>query len=193
MKKIAVVCVLAVLAASAFAMKEVILDGHEFVEIRPEDAKYDTPSLPIEDGLLGDDLLKDYSWKGCLTIGRFGSLCGVITARISTLTIVGTVSWNGHRIFQYTFSAGTICATERDIIEMVSYIPALAEFKPIIDEVLKAMKYLPATVVSVCLHAYNIHWVNHHLKACVSASVTLFCWQGQCAWKGGDNLGCFTI
>jgi len=133
------------------------------------------------------------SWKACTAIGNYGTVCGIITIKPSTLTIVGTLTWNGYKVFEYTFSANTICASEKELIELVSYVPALEEFKPVIDEIVKAMGHIPGKVFQVCLSLTDIAWKNQHLHACAHVSVTLICWMGKCAWKGTRDLGCFDI
>jgi len=188
-----IVCVLALVAACAFAEEYVILDGENFEEEPAETCKYDTPSLPIVEEHLLEGMDNSYSWRQCGSIGRYGTVCGQISIYPSTLTIYGTVTWNGHKVYTYKYSAGTICAHEKDLLKLVSYVPALEEFKPVIDEVVKIMGYIPGYVFSVCLHLYNIKWANHHLSACASVGVTLVCWRGKCAWKGSKGLGCFKI
>jgi len=194
MNKFIVVCVVALLAVSAFA-EEVIPDDETYIEPEGE-VKYDTPSLPINEDLLrasDPDLLAKYSWKQCVSIGKYGNVCGTVTIKPSVLTIIGTVTWNGHMVYQYKFAANTICATEKDLLELISYVPALEEFKPVIDEVIKVMGHIPAKVFSVCLRLSKIKWVKHHLHACASVHVNLVCWKNKCAWKGSKALGCFKI
>ena len=133
------------------------------------------------------------SWKACTAIGKYGTVCGIITVKPSTLTIVGRLTWNGHKVFEYKFAANTICADEKDLIELVSYVPALEEFKPIIDEVVKTLGHIPASVFNVCLVLSDISWKSTTLHACAHVDITLICWAGKCYWKGTKKLGCFTI
>jgi len=165
------VVVLAILAAVALA-KEV---------------RYDTPSLPVT------EIPNDRSWKQCFEVGKYGTVCGIIYVETSDLTIGGRVTWDGKTVFDYHFAANEICATEKDLLKLVELIPALAEFKPVIDEVIKTLGKIPAKVFSVCLALYNISWKGQTLSACAKMDITLICWLGKCAWQGSKDLGCFTI
>jgi len=181
MKKFAVICLLGLLALGAFA--------ENATEIEDEVV----PSLPIEDGLLGADLLAKYSWKQCTRVGKYGTVCGIITIKPSVLTIIGTLTWNGHTVFSRTFSANTICATEDQLIHLVEFVPALEEFAPLLEEVRKIWGHIPATVFQVCLRVYKISWHKYQLSGCAEAHVTLFCFRGKCYWKRTHPLGCFKI
>jgi len=165
----AVVFVLAVIAAVALA-KDVV--------------QYNTPSDPIDE---------DRSWKKCFDVGKWGNVCGIIYVETSDLTVGGRVTWDGQTVFDYHFSANTVCATEKDLLKLIEMIPALAEFKPVIDEILKALGKIPAKVFSICLEIYNIDWKDQKLSACARMDINLICWLGKCAWQGKEELGCFTI
>jgi len=161
----------AVLAAAAFA-KEV---------------HYDTPSLPVT------EIPNDRSWKQCFDVGTYGTVCGIIYIETSELTIGGRVTWDDVTVFDYEFAANQICATEDDLLKLIELIPALAEFKPVIDEVLEALGKIPAKVFNLCLGIHDISWQGTTLSACARIDLTLICWLGKCAWQGSQELGCFTI
>ena len=164
----AVICVLALLAATAFA--------HEI--------RYDTPSLPVED---------ERSWKQCFEVGKYGTVCGIVYVDSSDLTIGGRVTWNDYVVFDYHITASEVCATEDDLLKLIEMVPALAEFKPIIDEVLKTLGKIPAKVFNLCLALHDISWQGQTLKACAKIDLTLICWMGKCVWQGSKELGCFQI
>jgi len=152
-----------------------------------EDIKYDTPSLPVT------EISEERSWKQCFNVGNYGEVCGIVYVESTNLTIGGRVTWDGHTVFDYKFSANKICANEDDLLKLIELIPALAEFKPVIDEVLKVLGKIPAKVFNLCLEIYNIVWKDKTLQACARIDITLICWLGKCAWKGTQELGCFTI
>jgi len=137
----------------------------------------------------------DKKWKACTKIGKYGTVCGIITAKPSVLTVIGTLTWNGHKVFEYKFAANTICASEKEIIKLISDVPALAEFKPIIDEVLKAMGHIPAKVFHICLVLTDLSWNKQKktVHGCAHVDINLACWGSKCAWTGTRKLGCFTI
>jgi len=171
----AIFFVVALLAAGAFAK---VVNGVE---------RFDDPSLPVT------EVPNERSWKQCFSVGNYGTVCGIVYIETKDLSIGGRVTWDGKTIFDYKFSANQVCATEKDLLKLVELIPALAEFKPIIDTVVKTLGKIPAKVFSICLAIYDVSWKSQTLSACAKMDITLICWLGKCAWQGSKKLGCFTI
>jgi len=149
--------------------------------------KFNDPSLPVT------EIPNARSWKQCFDVGKYGTVCGIVYVEPSDLSVGGRVTWDGNTIFDYKFSANKICASEQDLLKLVELIPALAEFKPIIDTVISTLHKIPAKVLSICLSIYDVSWSGSTLKACAKMDITLICWLGKCAYKNTKKLGCFTI
>jgi len=136
---------------------------------------------------------KGDEWESCASLGKYGTVCGIVTADRSTLTLKGKVTWDGHKVFEYTFEGNKVCASEAELIELVATVACLEEFKPLIDKIVKIVGHLPAKVFSVCLVVNNISWKGTTVRGCAHLDITLMCWMKKCAFKGNKNLGCFVI
>jgi len=135
----------------------------------------------------------DYEWKACKQLPILNQTCVEIFAEKQKLLLGLRLIVNNRTMFEKDVSADHICMSQDELLKLLEYIPALAPYKPLIDEILKLHRFIPADVFSVCIHLKDLVISKTEFKGCVDLDVKLICWAGKCLWKGSEPLGCFDI
>jgi len=132
-------------------------------------------------------------WSSCVDIAVLGNCCIIISAIPSNITLM--ISLIIHNIVVHTqvLSAGALCLTQDELLQLITDIPALLPFKPFIDAIILVFHFIPADVLNICIDIYNVSNSNEHLSGCVDLNSTLICWKEKCLYKGTDQFGCFDI
>mmetsp|Transcript_42181 Transcript_42181/g.108631 ORF Transcript_42181/g.108631 Transcript_42181/m.108631 type:complete len:146 (+) Transcript_42181:69-506(+) len=132
-------------------------------------------------------------WNKCLDIPELGESCIGIFVIPDNLTLGVQVNISGH-VFQETLVQGNqVCLDDNTLLELVTDIPALAEFKSIIKLVEKLHHFIPAEVLSICVTIEDIKYDGSYIDGCPVLDATLICWEGKCLYKGSHDFGCFHV
>jgi len=104
----------------------------------------------------------------------------------------------GHTVLKEGLEGNQTCLDDDTLILLITLIPGLEEFYPLIKELIKKYGHIPGDVFSVCLDVYNVTYTplgkdKERVDGCALLNSTIMCWEGKCLYKGVDHFGCFSV
>jgi hypothetical protein len=100
---------------------------------------------------------------------------------------------NGNEVLSEELSATQLCVGDDQLLKLLELIPALAPFKPVIDDIIKVHGFIPAEVFSVCLNVNNLDIEQHEAKGCPELDSQIMCFKGKCLFSGANKFPCFDL
>jgi hypothetical protein len=136
---------------------------------------------------------KFYSWKACARIPLLNVTCVESYVSVNDLTIGARLTSDSTPLLVKASPGPVECVTDAKLLGLVTLVPALMPFKPLIDRVIRLLGALPAQMLSVCLKLSNFQLSKTSFSGCVVFDANLACWKGKCAYKTSLPLGCFNL
>jgi hypothetical protein len=133
------------------------------------------------------------NWTRCMKVPVIGSTCIELYVIPHNVTVGARIIVSGRIIMDQYFTGSRLCVDEKTLISLITLIPPLIPFKPVIDAVLFAYGFIPANVFSVCLEARHLNVTRTQITGQAVLHTTLMCWRGNCLQRGFTNYGNFTI
>lgn len=135
----------------------------------------------------------DAQYRKCANVSVLGETCIELYAIESNLTIGARLIIRNYVLLDEYISGSHLCLGQKQLLQLLEYIPALLPFKPIIDQVIKLEGFIPAKLFSVCLNFTDLKFSKTEVSGCSNLDATLMCWKSKCLFKGDKDFGCFVI
>lgn len=132
-------------------------------------------------------------WEKCMTLPILGETCLEVVVDPQALTVNVSLYINGNEVATETLSASHFCLDDQSLLKLLELIPALAPYKPIIDDIIKAEGFIPAEVLSVCIDIENLDVQPHEATGCPKLTANIICLESKCLWTGQHQFGCFDL
>eukprot|EP01089_Gocevia_fonbrunei_P016658 TRINITY_DN5226_c1_g1_i1.p1 TRINITY_DN5226_c1_g1~~TRINITY_DN5226_c1_g1_i1.p1 ORF type:complete len:174 (+),score=11.78 TRINITY_DN5226_c1_g1_i1:32-553(+) len=130
----------------------------------------------------------------CINVPFLGNTCLEIFAFPNNLTLGVSLIINGKvYVIDEIDAQNYLCLDDQTLLELISDIPALLPYKPVIDELIAILGFIPAEVFSICLQFQNLIITDYYASACPDISVVLMCFEQQCLYKAVEPFECFRI
>ncbi|KNC49691.1 uncharacterized protein AMSG_05954 [Thecamonas trahens ATCC 50062] len=136
-------------------------------------------------------LTSNYTWSGCINIPAIGPVCVVLTANPSPLSLEIDITVDGEVVLSETVSGNQVCVNTNDLLDVLEAVCAVCI--PVIDAIKAALKYIPASVLSLCVDFENLDFTSSSVSGDVYLDATILCWESHCVYKGNNFLGHFNL
>ncbi|KJE97669.1 hypothetical protein CAOG_07776 [Capsaspora owczarzaki ATCC 30864] len=132
-------------------------------------------------------------WSSCIDIPVLGETCLVLYVIPENLTLGAKLTIDNHTVLDEELDGNHICLSDTSLLSLLELIPALIPFKAIIDAIIKADKYIPAHILSICLNLTNVVFNSTSVSGCADLDSNIMCFESKCLYSGDDSFGCFNI
>jgi len=133
------------------------------------------------------------NWTECAEIPVLGKACIELYFEPESLKVGVRLIVQGRIIIDQYIQGNKVCADERTLLRLVTFIPPLIPFKPVIESILFFYGFIPANIFSLCVEARNLHIERHRITGRMFLNSTLMCFRDNCAHRGNKDFGDFEI
>eukprot|EP00297_Palpitomonas_bilix_P017045 CAMPEP_0113896176 /NCGR_PEP_ID=MMETSP0780_2-20120614/17843_1 /TAXON_ID=652834 /ORGANISM="Palpitomonas bilix" /LENGTH=176 /DNA_ID=CAMNT_0000887229 /DNA_START=10 /DNA_END=540 /DNA_ORIENTATION=- /assembly_acc=CAM_ASM_000599 len=132
-------------------------------------------------------------WNKCMDVPELGESCIGIFVIADNGTLGVQLNISGHVFQEAVVEGNQVCLDCDSLLELMTDIPVLSAFTPIIKLVEKLHHLIPADVFSICVDIDNMKYDGTYFDGCPKLQATLMCWEGKCLYKGSVDFGCFHV
>eukprot|EP01089_Gocevia_fonbrunei_P016657 TRINITY_DN5226_c0_g1_i1.p1 TRINITY_DN5226_c0_g1~~TRINITY_DN5226_c0_g1_i1.p1 ORF type:complete len:174 (-),score=18.73 TRINITY_DN5226_c0_g1_i1:75-596(-) len=151
------------------------------------------PSSFIFDNDKPTDKVSGADYTTCTNVPILGNTCIEIFVFPTNLTLGVSLIVNGKVLVTEEIEGNNLCLDDNTLLELITYIPALLPFKPVIDELIAVLGFIPAEAFSVCLDIHNMTITTTYASGCPELTLVLMCFEQSCLYKGVEPFECFHI
>eukprot|EP01080_Neovahlkampfia_damariscottae_P008113 gene8113-12574_t len=142
--------------------------------------------------LVSDFPNRNVNWTKCENIRVIGKTCIELYADQSQAKVGVRLIVRERIIFdQYVEAKG--CLDEMTLLRVISLIPQLLPFKPVIDRIIQFYGYIPANIFSICVQLKDVKATRKKISGQVVLNSKLMCLRGYCLQRGEKDYGRFKI
>jgi hypothetical protein len=144
--------------------------------------------LPIT----SDFPLRPLDYKQCHDIAVIGNTCIEVYYDIRQLK-VGVRLTIRERIVLDKFIEADACLDEVTLMKLITFIPHLLPFKPVIDRLIELYGFIPANVFSICVQIKNLVVTRTQVTGNIFLNSKIMCINDNCLLRGEKDFGKFSI
>jgi hypothetical protein len=132
------------------------------------------------------------NYTQCHEIRVIGKTCVEIYYEQRT-TRVGVRLIIRDRIVLDQFIEAKVCVDEVTLLRLISLLPPLLPFKPVIEGIIKLYGFIPANIFSICVQMKNLHVTRKEVSGHIFVNSKVMCIRNNCLQRGERDYGKFKI
>jgi hypothetical protein len=131
-------------------------------------------------------------WKQCQEIAVIGNTCIEVYYDVRQLKVGVRLSIRD-RILLDKFIEAEMCLDEVTLMKLITFIPHLLPFKPVIDRLIELYGFIPANVFSICIQIKNLVVSKTEVTGNIYLNSKIMCINDNCLLRGEKDFGKFSI
>ena len=135
---------------------------------------------------------RNTNWTRCEEIRVIGKTCIELyvnqdQARLGVRLIIR------ERIVLDQYVEAKACLDEMTLLRLITLIPQLLPFKPVIDRIIQLYGYIPANIFSLCVQMKDVKATRQQISGHLFLNSKLMCLRGYCLQRGEKDYGRFVV